>query len=112
MNSLIKSAGYFIVFTALIVLNSCETPDPYAAFEPSTYAPKVNSEIYFYNNSRDADSYLWDFGDGTTSNEETTLHTFSDTGNYKVSLTAYNKNKAKSDKYEIELKIKSPEILL
>ncbi len=112
MKSLIKSAGYFIVFTALIVLNSCETPEPYAAFDPNMYSHNPNTEVYFYNNSRDAESYLWDFGDGQTSTEETPSHYYSDTGNYTVSLTAYNKNKAKSDKFEVEIKIKEPEVFL
>lgn len=100
--------GFVIIFLAI----GCETPEPYAAFDPSTYSPKVNSEIYFYNNSHDADSYLWDFGDGKTSIEQSPSHFYSDTGNYTISLTAYSKNKTKSDKYEIELKIKSAEILL
>ncbi|MGA9649549.1 PKD domain-containing protein [Pedobacter sp.] len=49
------------------------------------------SIIKFKNNSKNAVSYLWDFGDGTTSNEFEPQHTF--TGNftnYTVSLTAKN----------------------
>jgi PKD repeat protein len=110
---LVKSAIKIIIgFAIIFIINSCEAPEPYAAFEPNNYSARVNSEIYFYNNSRDADSYLWDFGDGKTSIEEAPSHLYSDTGNYTISLTTFNKNKTKSDKYEIELKIKSREILL
>ncbi len=35
-------------------------------------------------------SYLWDFGDGTTSTEENPTHTYSTNGEYSVSLTTTN----------------------
>lgn len=101
-----------IGFAIILIMNSCEAPEPYAAFEPNMYSHNSNTEVIFYNNSRDADSYIWDFGDGNTSTEEMPSHYYSDTGNYSVSLTAYNKNKAKSDKFEVEIKIKEPEVFL
>ncbi|RZK89438.1 MAG: PKD domain-containing protein [Pedobacter sp.] len=49
------------------------------------------SIIKFKNNSKNAVSYLWDFGDGTTSNEFEPQHTFTgNVTNYTVSLTAKN----------------------
>ena len=49
------------------------------------------SIIKFKNNSKNAVSYLWDFGDGTTSNEFEPQHTFTENvTNYTVSLTAKN----------------------
>jgi len=35
-------------------------------------------------------SWLWDFGDGTTSTEQNPVHTYSDFGSYPVTLTATN----------------------
>jgi PKD repeat protein len=35
------------------------------------------------------DSYLWDFGDGTTSTEQNPTHTYSKAGSYSVTLTVY-----------------------
>lgn len=35
--------------------------------------------------------WAWDFGDGSTSDEEATTHTFDDSGNYKVTLTVTDK---------------------
>ncbi|AXT59313.1 PKD domain-containing protein [Aquimarina sp. AD10] len=35
-------------------------------------------------------SYLWDFGDGTTSTEQSPTHTYTTNGSYTVSLTAVN----------------------
>lgn len=47
-----------------------------------------NQAINFTNNSVNADSYFWDFGDGTTSTEEAPSHTYSEPGVYYVSLLA------------------------
>lgn len=49
------------------------------------------SAIKFKNNSKNAVSYLWDFGDGTTSIEFEPSHIFTGNAvNYTVSLTATN----------------------
>lgn len=45
--------------------------------------------IVFSNYSKDADSYLWDFGDGTTSTEANPTHTFIQNGIFKITLTAF-----------------------
>lgn len=45
-------------------------------------------EIKFYNrSSTNATSYLWDFGDGTTSTDSLPRHTYTKTGDFSVSLT-------------------------
>ncbi len=46
-------------------------------------------EVTFFNNSVDGVSYLWDFGDGTTSTAFAPVHIYPATGNYTVTLTAY-----------------------
>jgi PKD repeat protein len=38
----------------------------------------------------DALTYTWDFGDGNTSNDQNTLHSFSETGTYTVSVTVFD----------------------
>ncbi|MEK7833782.1 MAG: PKD domain-containing protein, partial [Acidobacteriota bacterium] len=47
-------------------------------------------EVAFTNNSSNAVSYTWDFGDGTTSDEANPTHTYAASGNYEVTLTAKN----------------------
>lgn len=42
----------------------------------------------FTNTSILADQYFWDFGDGSTSTEESPVHTWATPGSYNVSLTA------------------------
>ena len=62
--------------------------DPISDFEFS--ADENNVGISFTNLSENADSYLWDFGDGTTSEEENPVHGYGAAGTYEVSLTAIN----------------------
>lgn len=54
--------------------------------------------INFNNTSQGALGYLWDFGDGSTSNEVNPTHVYPQPGIYPVSLTALNEQKCnKSD---------------
>jgi len=46
--------------------------------------------VSFTNTSTGALSYLWKFGDGTTSTNTSTSHTYPTSGNYAVTLVAYN----------------------
>ena len=46
--------------------------------------------VFFLNLSEDADSYTWDFGDGTTSEEAQPVHEYTVAGLYDVTLTASN----------------------
>ncbi len=44
----------------------------------------------FTNNSANADSFIWDFGDGSTSTETNPEHTYAANGTYEVTLRAIN----------------------
>lgn len=48
-----------------------------------------NSAISFKNNSVNATTYLWDFGDSTTSEEQNPVHTYKKEGTYSVILLSY-----------------------
>ena len=49
-------------------------------------------DVQFFNGSANASSYLWEFGDGDTSSLVAPNHSYFGTGNYNVSLTAFNSN--------------------
>jgi hypothetical protein len=49
-----------------------------------------NLEISFSNNSLNASTYLWDFGDSNTSTEVNPVYTYLSSGEYIVTLTAIN----------------------
>lgn len=51
----------------------------------------VPSIVNFVNTSTDEfTDFLWDFGDGTTSTSEDPQHTYTESGDYLVTLTASN----------------------
>lgn len=61
----------------------------FVLYQDSTNA----SHYYAYNQSVGTNlSYLWDFGDGTTSNQPYPSHTYSNAGNYVICLTVSNSN--------------------
>jgi len=63
-------------------------PPAVAAFEPDTSGcPPL--EISFSNQSEYADTYIWDFDDGTFSSEPSPTHTFYKSKEHRVKLTAY-----------------------
>ena len=51
---------------------------------------KQSEEVQFTDSSTGADNVLWDFGDGTTSEERNPLHYYYENGEYIVILTAIN----------------------
>lgn len=57
----------------------------------ATFTSSVNFNVVtFTNTSTNATSYLWNFGDGTTSTEANPVHTYQNGGEYVVTLTATN----------------------
>lgn len=62
---------------------------PIALYTPSIRESCSPLIVYFVNNSQYADTYLWDFGDGTTSTEFEPVHTFVESGYYNVSLRVW-----------------------
>ena len=60
----------------------------------TTNSECLNVEVEFLNNSLGTEEVIWDFGDGTISNEQesTILHTYDNGGEYQVTLTGINKS--------------------
>jgi gliding motility-associated-like protein len=70
----------------------CVYNDPIAAFSvDTTTVSSLKPTIEFYNESINAVSYVWNFGDGNSSLTEDPIHTYSDEpATYTVLLTASN----------------------
>lgn len=88
----------------LIVLLLCYcaacTKTPVAEFSASSTDAIPGQTVVFTNKSKDADSYIWTLPDGSTVTSENASFTFNermDIGNTLIRLTAYSKNKKKSD---------------
>ena len=76
---------------------------PAASF---TYKTEHPLKVILTNNSSNATSYQWNFGDGSTSTEKNPTHRFSSKGVYKITLTA--KNSSKSNTYSTNVTIEEP----
>lgn len=64
-------------------------PNPISKFEVDyPVALLEHSDLQFTNYSSHAVNYLWDFGDGQTTDEFEPYHNFTELGNYNVKLTA------------------------
>jgi len=93
------------------------------AFEAGIVAFNTNTAIHFENCSKGGSYYLWDFGDGLTSNEFEPTHTYLEEGNYHLQLVVqdeefedYNRDgriavddriEGKSDLLDLYLEVKS-----
>jgi PKD repeat protein len=83
-----KKFGLLITGIA-IILTSCEM-HPHADFEPSKVVVETYEEINFYNYSKNAREFDWDFGDGYFSTIDEPSHYYTRPGLYTVKLSAYN----------------------
>jgi PKD repeat protein len=73
-----------VVTTDTIYKNSL----PIAQFSANETQFCEDGTVYFDNTSIDGNTYVWDFGDGTFSNDTAAVHTYQQPGVYSVSLTA------------------------
>ncbi len=64
-----------------------KTPLPIPIFAADSSAFCDSATVSFSNTSMDGDAYIWDFGDGTTSQDTLPVHTYDNPGIYGVSLT-------------------------
>jgi len=70
-------------------------PNPVACFTVEEKTVTVNTEVTFTNCSKNATSYLWEFGDDSTSTKANPVHTYKEPGEYTVTLTATNEHSSK-----------------
>lgn len=96
-------AGTYRLTTEILGCMSDETTidissvlrNPTAAFSTQ---PGITGKFYaplkvtFINESTDADTYLWDFGDGSISAEINPTHEYTAKGDFEVTLTAFKSN--------------------
>ncbi len=68
-----------------------------ANFEPDYIGCDKNFEAGFINNSSNAQFFLWEFGDGMSSNLREPIHFYADSGEYTVTMIAFDTICGKSD---------------
>lgn len=101
--------NFLLLGVVVIALTACkknETPNPSAGFSLST-SYLINDTASFLtvavydgfnltNNSANASSYLWDFGDGSTSKEKHPNYAYTKPGIYTLTLTVFSSDGKKS----------------
>ncbi|WP_394749935.1 PKD domain-containing protein [Spongiimicrobium salis] len=107
MKELLKRTTYiFILFLALSIVG-CEEDDdgnlPQVEANFTFTLNEATGTVTFLNISEEAQSFEWNFGDGTTSTQVNPIKTFS-SGTFTVTLTASNVAGA-SDTFEDELTV-------
>ena len=89
---LVAAGGYWR-FVLVSYDDPNDEPDLPGAPPAASFSTEVDGNtVSFTNSSTGADSYLWDFGDGNSSTEESPVHTYASDGAYAVQLTATNAN--------------------
>jgi PKD repeat protein len=98
--NIIQKAGLFLAIFAIIGMTSCKKEevidDPVASFQFAVSETNF-LEVNFTNYSTNAETYLWNFGDGETSTDESPSHIFGTAGNYTVALAATNSAGVRAD---------------
>jgi cyclophilin family peptidyl-prolyl cis-trans isomerase len=76
----------FQTLSLLLVVTACA--QPVAKFTLTPTHKEAPTTVRIENMSKGAESYLWDFGDGTTAKDTATIHRYTHAGKYDVKLTA------------------------
>lgn len=86
-------------YTVTLVASNSQSEDVEERVNYITVNPNASSNfsytvdgatVSFTNSSEDADGYFWNFGDGNTSGDMNPMHTYSESGDYTVVLTAFS----------------------
>jgi len=99
MNKQLLIIGIIVIFVICNLSGCVEEPKnkkPTACFTYTETPIFENHEIEFYDCSEDEDgiivAWLWDFGDGSISEEQNVTHNYSVPGNYNLTLTVTDNN--------------------
>ncbi len=76
-------------------------PDPVADFSYTTSGSIVPCTVSFENKSKNADSFHWDFGNGTTTTSASPGVQYNATGTYTITLTASRHGKSSTKTAQI-----------
>src|SRR5689334_11476289 len=83
---------FFLFILLSVLMNGCSKKNedtnnsPVASFSVSGYETGAPAHISFINNSTNATSYSWDFGDGSFSMQFNPVHTYNRYGAYLLKL--------------------------
>ena len=88
-----------LLFSVIFLLTACNKPIANFTFDSDQKVAPV--KVQFDNQSKEAESYLWDFGDGNTSTDPSPNHVFYASGKHTVQLKAIKGEKSTTTKKDI-----------
>lgn len=89
--SLLKQ--FYTPLLIFLIFSGCKkNKEPSACFDLSSDKVFVGQDVEFTNCTDLGDSYLWDFGDGTSSSYINPIHSFTNGGTFNVELKATNEH--------------------
>lgn len=100
MNLFHKKIHFLTLFSSIAMLFlSCSQDDEGDSLNPVAQFTYTVEELTasFVNNSENATSFEWEFGDGSTSTEVHPAHTYEEAGTYTVVLTAMGEGGAEAE---------------
>lgn len=99
-----KCISLIVLSVCFIMLNGCNKgPKPVAAFTMEPTNALAGDTIRFSNQSTDATSFSWDFGDDSVSTLENPIHQFAEGGTFSVALTATGEGGKNTATHDITL---------
>ena len=103
MTSFVFFRPVLLSTVALLFFASCsKKPDACFTIEKGQPSSKLNDEVQVNAAcSTDADSYVWDFGDGYSTTGSTAKHKYNAVGTFTIKLTAKNSNRDASTSRDV-----------
>ncbi len=101
-----KKQIFFYTLLVFSLFNSCTKEDIQPVIADFEYIERANGTVEFYNRSRNADTFEWDFNTGFNSNQIGPIYTFPNNQIYVVTLTARGKNGQNSKSKSIRITTK------
>ncbi len=96
------------LLTILTTFSCKRLPNPEFSYSPEENA-EAGDTIWFLNESRHAESFDWEFGDGGISNSDNPTYIYREAGIFEVKLTAFNESG--KDHTSLPITINEPTIL-
>src|SRR4030042_7390 len=103
LSKAITGLGFAVLFSRAPTASTAQPkpPQPLPQVQPEQSGNNCNSFTFDASGSYDPDqqglSFLWNFGDGTSSNEPVVTHTFEKAGQYTVTLTVVDSSGVECD---------------
>ena len=89
----------YIVIVLSVFMTSCS--NPMSKFLIKEADKSVPAKVVFQNNSKKAERYEWDFGDGKKSTDSLPNHEYKRSGNYTITLKAIKGEKVSVSKQQL-----------